>query len=612
MWFRRITIILIVSIHASAYTFAQEKVVKKDSTRFYKDIETYSKRNKFNTFFYKLIFKPLTIISKKGVKKKVYKKLIQKPYSTFQGKIIRKIDIVTLDPFGYTAIDTTVGPQNWLIKTGNVLHVTTQNPAIRNLLLIRENEPFNSFYVKESERLIRIQKFVHDVYFYVASAGPKSDSVDIFIRELDNWSINPQAAISTSRVKIGLTDNNFLGSGHEFGNVFSRNISTGISEFRTNYLIPNIKTTYISSNLHYEVDGYGNIRRSLSLDRPFYSPYAKWAGGVSFGTRVKKDSLEGKTPGYVPLNLKFKTQDFWAGYAVHIFNDSTEDERVTNLILSARYLRIRYHEKPSPINDSLYIYSNENFYLAGIGISTRKYVQDTYIFKYGTIEDVPVGQVFELTGGFQLRNNSWRPYLGIRFSFGNYYQWGYLSTDLEYGTFFRASHSEQGVITFGVNYFTGLFEIGKWKFRQFVKPQVTIGISRFPYDTLTLNEGRGIDGFNSTGLSGTNRLLFMLQTQSYSPWNVLGFHFGPFFECSVGMLGDANSGFKNRKFYSQFAFGVLMKNQNLIFNTFQISISFYPVIPGRGLDIFKMNSFSTTDFGFRDFVIGKPEIVSYR
>jgi hypothetical protein len=612
MWFKKYFILFFVSGILTVSAFAQQTAVKSDSTHLYKDIETYSKRNKFNTFLYRLIFKPIAIISKKEVKKKVYKKLIQKPYSTFQGKIIRKISIVTLDPFGYVVNDTTKTAQNRLTRAGNYLHIKTQIIAIKNLLLIRENEPFNSFFVKESERLIRIQKFVHDVYFYVASAGPKSDSVDIFIRELDTWSIYPQLDISTSRIKIDITDKNFLGLGHEFQNVFSRNISTGISAFRTNYFIPNIMTTYINSNLHYEVDGYGNIRRSLAFERPFYSPYAKWAGGISFATQVKRDSLTGLNPLYVPVNLKFKTQDLWGGKAIQIFKGNTEDELATNLIMSARYLRIRYLQKPTDINDPLQIYSNEDFYLTGIGISTRKYVQDKYIFKYGTIEDVPVGKVIELTGGYQLRNSSWRPYLGMRFSFGNYNEWGYLSTNIEFGTFFHESHSEQGAVTFGVNYFTGLFEIGKWKFRQFVKPQATIGINRFSYDSLTLNDGHGINGFNSTGLSGTNRLLLMLQTQSYSPWNFIGFHFGPFLVCSVGMLGDAISGFKNRKLYSQIGFGVLIKNENLVFNTFQISISFYPLIPGNGQDIYKMNSFNTTDFGFRDFEIGKPVPVLYR
>ena len=612
MWFKKILIFLFISVFISAISFAQETTVKKDTTKIYKDIESYSKRNKFNTFMYRLIFKPITVISKKEVKKKSYKKLIQKPYSTFQRKIIRKINIVTLDPFGYSVTDTSMVSQNKLTKVGNDLHIKTQITAIRNLLLIRENEPFNSFYVKESERLIRSQKFVHDVSFYVTLTKPKSDSVDIFIRELDIWSINAQGSVSTSRLNFGIADKNFLGSGDEFHNVFSRNFTNGISAFNTDYFIPNIKTSYINSKLHFGIDGYGNSNRSVAFDRPFYSPYAKWAAGISFVSQVKKDSLIYLNPIYSPLNYKLKSQDFWVGKAIQIFKGSTEEELATNLILTLRYLRMRYNEKPSAINDPLHIYSSQDFYLAGVGISTRKYVQDIYIFKYGTIEDVPVGKVFELKGGLQLRDNSWRPYLGLRLSFGNYNEWGYLSTNIEYGTFFRSGPSEQGVITAGVNYFTGLFEIGRWKFRQFVKPQITIGINRFSYDSLTLNDNYGINGFNSTGLSGTNRLLFMLQTQSYAPWNLLGFHFGPFLVYSVGMLGDAFTGFKNRKMYSQIGFGVLIKNENLVFNTFQISISFYPLIPGNGQNIFKMNSFTTTDFGFRDFEIGKPVPVMYR
>src|SRR5664279_2032450 len=242
MQIRRITILFFISVFLTVSAFSQEKV-KPDSTILYKKIETFSKRNKFNTFLYRLIFKPIAIISKKEATKKVYKNLIQKPYSSFQGKIIRKIDIVTLDPFGYSVNVSAEPKQNRLIKAGNYLHIKTQTVAIKNLLLIHKNEPFNSFYTKESERLIRNQKFVHDVYFFVSSAG--KDSVDILIRELDNWSIDPLIAVSTTHMKFGLSDKNFLGSGHEFQNVFSRNISTGISSFLTNYFIPNIMTTYI-------------------------------------------------------------------------------------------------------------------------------------------------------------------------------------------------------------------------------------------------------------------------------------------------------------------------------------------------------------------------------
>ena len=609
---RKYILVFTFSIVIIDLAVAQEIPVKADSTRIYKNIETYSKKSRFTTFMYRLVFKPVAVISKKGdTKKKVYKKLIQKPYSSFEGKIIRNINIVTLDPFGYSPIDTTVAKQNFLHKAGNKLHIKTQLAAIQNLLLIRKNEPFNSLLVKESERLIRSQKYVHEVSFYVVLAGNKSDSVDIFIRELDRWSIIPDGSASSTGIHADITDKNFLGTGHEFRNAFARNFTSGISTFNTNYIIPSIRNTFIITKLHYGFDGYGNFKKSLIVDRPFYSPFAKWAAGVSVASQSKKDSLKYNDPLVVPLNLKFRTQDFWAGKAQQIFKGTTEEERATNLILTARYLRIRYSEKPDEPNDPLHIYSNEDFYLAGIGISTRKYVQDKYIFNYGVIEDVPVGRVYGMTGGYQIRNNAGRFYLGMRFSFGNYNEWGYLSSNFEYGTFFHESHSEQGVFSAGINYFTGLFDIGKWKFRQFVKPQLIIGFNQFSYDSLTLNDGYGLDGFKSPSLSGNNRLLLNLQTQLYSPWNIIGFHLGPFFTYSLGMLGEEGSGFKNSKVYSLIGLGVLIKNENMVFNTFQFSISFYPLIPGIGQDVFRMNSFRTSDLGFRDFEIGRPAPVIF-
>jgi hypothetical protein len=262
--------------------------------------------------------------------------------------------------------------------------------------------------------------------------------------------------------------------------------------------------------------------------------------------------------------------------------------------------------------DTLQYYTNENFYLASIGISTRLYVQDKYIFKFGLTEDVPVGKVIGLTGGFQEKNSEGRFYFGTRFSSGKYYPWGYLSSNIEYGTFFRRSKSEQGVLSAGANYFTNLIEIGNWKLRQFVKPQVIFGIRRTDYDSLTINDGYGLDGFNSQILAGSSRLLFTLQTQSYAPWNFIGFHFGPYFTLSMAMLGDDKNGFRSAKLYSQIGVGVLIKNDNLVMNTFQLSIAFYPVIPGRGNNILKLNSFQTSDFGFRDFEIGKPAPAIYR
>jgi len=606
---KNIFILFFVSFFISGIASAQQHPDKKENTQLYTNIETYSKRSKLTKFMYTLVFKPIATVSSN---KYAYKKLIKKRYGRFEGKTIRHINIETLNPFGYSISDTASGPHNFISKAGNVMHVKSQHITIRNLLLFRQGQRFDSLLVKESERLVRNRRYVRDVSFVFETISKNSDSVDIFIRELDNWSIVPNGSLSTSIFTVSLADKNFLGLGHEFQNDFTRYVTLGEIAFNTNYYIPNIRNTYINTTLHYNKDQLGNYVRSFSIDRPFFSPLAKWAAGVSLTQQFQKNYIHINDSLFFLQRFKYNVQDFWAGNAMQIFKGNTEYKRTTNFITALRFSRMRFLDKPEEKNDIKHQYSNENFYLASIGISTRKYVQDKYVFNFGVIEDVPIGKVHSITAGYQNRDIYNRTYLGARIATGYYYPWGYLSTNFEYGTFLRSSKVEQGVFSANVNYFTGLFSIGKWKFRQFVKPQIIIGTNRFSDDSLTLNDGYGLDGFKSMELTGTSRLLFTVQTQSYAPWNYLGFHIGPYLSYSAGMLGNASSGFRDKKLYSQIGFGILIKNEKLIFSTFQLSISFYPNIPGMGQNIFKPNSIKSTDFGFGDFEIGKPATVLYR
>jgi hypothetical protein len=606
-------ILLFVSVLTSGFAFAQKTPGTKDSTKVYENIESFSVKRKFTKLMYHLFFKPVAVSSqKKNDKKKVYTKLIQKPYNAFEGKIIRHINIETLDPFKFSIADTILTSQHIIAKTGNKLHIKSRRITIRNLLLIHKNQVFDSLLVKESERLVRSMSYVTDVSFFVTATAKGSDSVDIYIRELDKWSIIPSGAASASSVTLNLKDNNFMGLGHEFKNEITWNHTTGNYGYKVNYYIPNIRNTYINSTLHIGKEQSGDFTRSIAIDRPFFSPFAKWAAGAGFMQTLRQNYIHANDSLLVLQRFRFNVHDYWVGNAIQLFKGNTEYKRTTNFISAVRFLNVRYLEKPIDAYDTQHFFADETFYLASIGISTRTYVQDKYFFKFGVTEDVPVGKVYSLTGGYQSKNNKGRFYLGGRISTGNYFPWGYLSFNIESGTFFNASHAEQGVFTAGVSYSTGLIEIGKWKFRQFAKPQLTIGINRFAYDSLTLNDGYGMDGFNSSSLSGISRLMLTLQTQSYAPWNFIGFRFGPYFTFSLGKLGNEATGFRYSKLYSQIGLGVLIKNDHLVINTFQLSIAYYPTIPGIGDHVLKVNSFRTVDFGFRDFEIGKPAVVVFQ
>lgn len=605
-------IVTLLIICSCQITLAQVNPKAKDTSKMYRNIEQYSKKRKFTKFLHKLIFEP---IAKQKIKKNSFQKMKKAGYAPFEGKIIRNINIVTLDPFGYSVLDTTAKPKNWLHRTGNSLHAKTKELAIKNLLLIKKNKPLDSLLVKESERLVRSQRYIRNVVISTQLVSKASDSVDISIRVLDTWSLIPDVTTSNTKSTFYLTEKNFLGTGHQFSNAYINSLQSTQNGYKTSYTVPNIMNTFISTSVGYNIDLVGSYSKFIDIERPFFSTYARWAAGIYVDQQyIKTVAVDSNQVSY-PQNFKYNSQDYWAGHASRIFEGDTEDNRSTNLITAVRYFNKNYVENPVALQDSLGVYSSENLYLASIGVSSRKYTQDKYIFNFDLVEDVASGIVYNITSGFQRKDDNYRFYVGGRFALGKYYKFGFLSGDIQYGTFFAHSKTEQSTINFSAVYFTNLLETGRWKFRQFIKPQLIIGSNRLDSnaDRLTLNGGTsGIEGFSSGTIFGTKKLLVTFQTQGYSPWSVWGFRLNPFFNCSLGMLGQESIDFKGSKIYSQFGVGIIISNDYLVFHSFQFSFSYYPNIPGDAGSIFKTNSVKTYDFGLQNFDISKPVVVPYQ
>jgi len=603
MFVNKKIVVFIILCFCLQGTYAQVKTEKKDSTEIYKRIRNYSKKNKFTQSLHKLFFK-----TNRPRKKE---ELLITDTTDYSGKIIRNINIVTLDPFGHSITDTTQMPKNWGERTGNRLHLKTKKIAIYNLLLFKRNTPYNAYKVQESERLIRAQKYVTAVRISNQLASPASDSVDVTIRVLDSWSTIPKFSISSNQVSVGVKEKDFFGSGQQLEYRFTNRFSDGQNANEATYTVPNIKNTYIKTVLNYKMDLDNNYNKSIDIERDFYSPLTKWGGGVFVGQNFRKDSLQAPDLTYAFQPFKYNFQDLWAGKASKVFEDDSNG--ITNLIVSGRFLNVNYSETPSEVYDPTHFYSDEKLILSGIGINTRKFIKDSYIFRNGQTEDVPVGRIYGITLGYQYKNMMWRPYFGAQFSFGNYYKWGFLSTNFEAGTFLHDSKTYQTAFLLESNYFTKLFTIGRWKLRQFVNPEIVIGVNREDIvgDQLNINEQNGLAGFNSA-IYGTNKMVLSLQTQTYSPYSVLGFRMNPFFNYSIAVLGSPNDAMGRNKGYSKLTIGLLISNDYLVFSSFQLSLSYYPTIPYQGDNVFKTNTFETTDFGLQSFELAKPRIVEYK
>ncbi len=616
------TLLFLLVLFLGMQLYGQQKKPVQDSTQLYKKIETYSKKSKFTKLIHKWVFRSTEHKSKRTTKPK-------RDYEPFEGKIIRNIIIDSKDPFGFSVTDTTSLPTSWLEKTGNRIHIKSKEMAIRNFLLLKENQPLDTFLIAESARLLRAQNYIREVIIAPKFVSNSKDSIDIIITALDSWSLIPKGSFSTSRTKLGVRERNILGTGHELGVDYSRRLDDGNNAYSASYSVPNFKNTFISGTVQYQTDYDQYYNKTISVDRAFYSSLTRWAGGILLQEQFLKRPFLNDTLAWMDQDLRFVTQDYWGGHSFPLFKGDSERERTTNIIVSARALLVNYRETPGIEYDSIGFFSDEKFYLLSTSIASRQFVEDSYIFRDGITEDVPVGIVYSLTGGVQNKNEAHRMYLGAQIFYGNYFKWGFLGTNCEVGSFFNGSKTEQTAYSFSATYFSHLLTFaGKWRMRQFVKPQFIVGTNRLNsvgdrlslnedpsfsgvYDKLDSDNNGSIQGFESYAI-GTKKFVLALQTQFYSPWELLGFRLNPFVNISMGMLTGGESSYGTDKLYSAIGVGCIIRNDYLVFDSFQFSLTYYPQIPGQGDNIFKTNAFANDDFGLLDLEIGKPEPVIYK
>lgn len=612
-------ILIVVTLLLFGFGSAQidTLLIKKDTLdekgTIVEQLEKNRNKNKFNRFLHKIFVKRSSSQNRESENKSNSIQVIS--YLEAQGKPIRNIHVTTFDPFGYSLKDSLKQPKGFVEKAGNSLHIRTKKFVIKDYFLQKKNQNFDSVKIMESERLIRKQRFSREVIIDYRIVGENADSVDVYISTLDSWTIYPTATFSGERIGLRLRERNFMGLGHDFDNYYRQNYETGKNQFQARYTVPNIKNTFINFGVGYASNENKDYIKGVQVQRKFYSPITRWAGGVYIGQRAFRDSIPNPL-GVKAQDFKYNFKDFWGGYAFHLFDEAhLKPEKMTNLVVAGRYFNLDYRKEPEDLIDPDDFYANQDFFLIGVGITKRGFVQDKFIRNYNLIEDIPIGMSVGTTFGMQRKNNRDRFYLASGAKYGDYFKFGYWGLELQYGSFLKDKKPEQSVFSLSSSYFTHLKHWGSWKFRGFINSNLIIGNNRANShgDRLTLNENDplGINGFNSLEVLGTKKWLTNIQLQSYSPYQFLGFRISPMMTSSIGLIAGEKQNLLNGSVFTKVGIGLLLTNDYLVFSNFQLSFSWYNRIPGVGENVFKANTFHISDHELMDFDFGKPELIEY-
>jgi hypothetical protein len=115
--------------------------------------------------------------------------------------------------------------------------------------------------------------------------------------------------------------------------------------------------------------------------------------------------------------------------------------------------------------------------------------------------------------------------------------------------------------------------------RNFVKIEYTRGFDRYTDESLTFIKEDGFSGFRNDSVNGTQRLSAGIESVLFSPLRIYGFRFAFFASADVGYIFGTNEFANQGKVLSSIGLGVRIHNQNLVFNTFQIRLGYFPNLP---------------------------------
>lgn len=590
-------------------------IIKKDSTAIKKDRVFY---NRVKNFFrkHKLTKNLVGFFGDVSPVQPSTSKQIQKElnlnYASYQGKIIRKINVITLDPFGYDEKDISKIPQKKTDIYGNALHVKTREKTVKKQLLFAENKPMDSLLLKETERILRNQNYIRRVLIRPMEISAVSDSVDIQVAVLDSWTMFFASDLSGERGWMRVNEYNLLGLGHEAYLLYQQYLS----KFSENgkgfgYRAKNIRNTQIDIFTSYYNDYENIFSKQLAVERRFFSPYARWSGRIGYHeNRYKEDIFISDTMYHPPLTVK--VFDMYGSYILPIKRKKYRGA-INNFIFSARFINSDYTEFPPDFMNQGHYFSDEKLFLSKFSVNSTRFVQDRYIFRQGDVEDINIGHSLYFTSGILHKNEVLHPYFGLGVSLANYIKQGYYSLNLEMGSLLLKDDIKQSVVKGESIYFSNLFSLNKWHFRQFFKTSFVVGINRtsHPKDRLSLNGREGILGFDSD-VYGTRKFILSSQTQAYSPFYWLGFRFNPFFNIDVGFLGNDTKPFFKMDTYSKIGIGFYISNDYLMFRNFQFSFNYFPRIPRDGHHIFKITNTQNDDFRLQSFQYRPPNVLIYK
>jgi hypothetical protein len=574
------------------------KFRKDETITFFDSLKSKASRTKFTKALFDLV-----IVSPEIVNRKKIVSNSQDNFREYSGWKIRKIQIQRLNVFGADINNPGYFNPNGTEKLLNSTHINTNENIVRKFLLFSEGDTLSPLKLSDNERIIRQLPFIDDARIIVVPVS--NEEADIVVVTKDVYSLGGEFILKSKKSgTIRMFEKNIFGMGHEFKvDIPYSSGSPDSPGIGLNYNINNILKSFLNLNLNY-YNALGKKTYGLNLSRNLISSTTKYAGGMSVSQTFTSEDLDTLPK---PHPLKFINQDYWLLRSFLIDRVS-----VTRIITGIRYKFNNVFERPEIDPNSYLPLQKYKFFIGMAALSIQKYYKTNLLYSYGRTEDIPYGILLRLSAGLEINEFKRRPYTGIDFSLGHSIgNIGYFYSSAGIGTYFNGKQTEQGILLLRMKYFSNLIYLGSYKIRNFVNIDYTRGFDRYQNEFLVIPKVNGFTGLFNDSLRGAQRVVLSLESVVFNPVSIYGFRFTFFGFADMAFLTGTNEVTSRGRFLSGIGLGIRIRNDNLVFNTFQFRLGFFPDPPQYS----RINNFIVSGEQLlrpNNFDPGPPSVIPYR
>ena len=547
-------------------------------------------------------------------------------FNVYGGKQIRYIYYNQLKVFGTTIEDTSVVPSK-LVRFANKLHYDTRTWVIKQSLFFSEGDTVNAYKLVDNERYLRRLPFILDARIYVINSYENNDSIDIVVLTKDVFEYGGAISkFNNTQASASIYNTNLLGAGQRVGVGFSWDNSY-TPQWRTgaNYTKYNLGGTFADVSVGYTMlndkvnTDTGQYENSayLTINRPLYSTWATVTGGLTLSANRSVNILS--LPDTVYRDYKYNLIDVWGGYNfTNQYKKTGFNSSSPNIGIELRSFNMDFTKRPT--QDTLQLNPNYNshyFLLSQLVFYHQDFFKTNYFFGFGRTEDIPLGYTYAASFGLDSWTGLKRTYTAIQAQ--KYWLPGknLISTTVGFGGFWYNTQSQDAVLHIATDYYSNLFRLHGPKLREFLHADYIICFNPVLYKTVNINRENGIFGYRNTLFNNYQRLNLSAQTNYYSPLSVYGFKFNFYLLLQTSLLAPQDESVFHSPLYSGFTVGCQIRNENLSFNTLQISASYQPIVDHTYNSFYGPKSIyisitSVTAFNFPIFALTQPTLIQYR